>query len=105
MLLPHPEPANRFGAIRIHKPTTLLSYKFIGVICRGLVGKLPGVKEKYAQTWSVLEDLTNESHTWRLMGKVNAVRQTCALFFFVTRILPILTCHFKQIMFHKMKIS
>jgi hypothetical protein len=47
---------------------------FFPVPCRGLVVSVPGAKDKYSQTCSVLEDLTSESNTWRLMGKVNVIR-------------------------------
>jgi hypothetical protein len=35
------------------------------------VVNVPAARDKYPKTYSVLEDLTNESNTWRLMGKVS----------------------------------
>ena len=43
-------------------------------ICRGFVVNVPAARDKYPKTYSVLEDLTNESNTWRLMGKVRGRR-------------------------------
>lgn len=39
-------------------------------LLRGVVVNVPAAKDKYPQTYSVYEDLTNESNTWRLMGKL-----------------------------------
>jgi hypothetical protein len=69
LLDPDPDPATQSNADPDPQPPTL---------CRGLVVSVPGAKDKYSQTCSVLEDLTSESNTWRLMGKVNVIRGNIA---------------------------
>ena len=39
-------------------------------VLKKLVGKIDRAKEKFPKTMSVLEGLTNERNTWRLMGKL-----------------------------------
>ena len=48
-------------------------------VLKKLVGKIDRAKEKFPKTISVLEGLTNERNTWRLMGKLYNVRLVTCL--------------------------
>ena len=39
-------------------------------VLRKLVGKVDRARDKFPKTLTVLEGLTNERNTWRLMGKL-----------------------------------